>query len=250
MSRVTNPLAGSGPPATVSRSGAPVASGAAASATRPGDRCTATGRFPAGAGPLPCSQYREKTGWAGSGGAPPGPGGTPPGSGGVLSTGPFPCRSRSGPARFRPARSPAGSLPGGQAPNPASARVTVPAAGTATSAVPSTSGSAGPSASSSRLVRRAVPGAVNRRTRAAEAATGLPAPGPPAPGPPAPGPRTGACDGRTSSGSSVIGAPGGGAPGVPAASPSPRPPGAAARAGRRRAGSPVASGPPAWLPGR
>ena len=33
---------------------------------RPGDRCTATGRLPAGAGPLPCSQYLVKTGWAGS----------------------------------------------------------------------------------------------------------------------------------------------------------------------------------------
>ena len=44
-----------------------------ASAIRPGDRCTATGRFPAGAGPLPCSQYRVNTGWAGLGG-PPRPG--------------------------------------------------------------------------------------------------------------------------------------------------------------------------------
>ncbi|HLI41126.1 MAG TPA: hypothetical protein VKV35_05730 [Streptosporangiaceae bacterium] len=50
----TVPAAARGPQATVSRRPArPAGSG---SATLVGDRCTATGRFPAGAGPVPCSQ--------------------------------------------------------------------------------------------------------------------------------------------------------------------------------------------------
>ena len=44
-----------------------MADSAAGTVIRVGERCTATGRLPAGAGPLPCSQYRANTGWAGSG---------------------------------------------------------------------------------------------------------------------------------------------------------------------------------------
>src|SRR5262245_12989144 len=66
-SRVTLPATGAGPHATVSDrpAGASVPPGAS-SVTWSGDMCTATGRFPAGAGPLPCSQYRVNTGCAGS----------------------------------------------------------------------------------------------------------------------------------------------------------------------------------------
>src|SRR5262249_61626733 len=66
-STVISPAAAPGPQATVRHSpvGAATPPGAS-SVTRPGARCTATGRFPAGAGPLPCSQYRVNTGWAGS----------------------------------------------------------------------------------------------------------------------------------------------------------------------------------------
>src|SRR6185437_8974415 len=62
--RFTEPETGAGPQATVSLI-AVLSPGCGAD--RPGDRCTATGRLPAGAGPLPCSQYLVKTGWAGSG---------------------------------------------------------------------------------------------------------------------------------------------------------------------------------------
>src|SRR6202008_3047442 len=48
------------------------------SATRVGEKCTATGTFPAGAGPFPCSQYLVKTGCAGSGGPGVTPAATPP----------------------------------------------------------------------------------------------------------------------------------------------------------------------------
>src|SRR5215472_7973791 len=108
MSSVTAPVTATGPPATVTRSGAgspgPSAPGPA-SAIRIGDRCTATGRFPAGAGPLPCSQYRVNTGWTGSAsGAEPA---APPVTG-------------SGPGSFAVA----------------AARVTIPATGTGTRARP------------------------------------------------------------------------------------------------------------------
>ncbi len=67
MPRVTVPETGAGPHATVSLIA--VLSPGAGSA-RPGDRWTATGRLPAGAGPLPCSQYLVKIGCAGSGAFP------------------------------------------------------------------------------------------------------------------------------------------------------------------------------------
>src|SRR5262249_545123 len=56
-STVISPAAAPGPQATVRHSpvGAATPPGAS-SVTRPGARCTATGRFPAGAGPLPCRQ--------------------------------------------------------------------------------------------------------------------------------------------------------------------------------------------------
>ena len=50
----TVPEAASAPQPTVSVSD--VASSGSARATLTGDTCTATGRFPAGAGPFPCSQ--------------------------------------------------------------------------------------------------------------------------------------------------------------------------------------------------
>ena len=54
----TVPAAGSAPQPTVSVSAAasPGSGPGIGSATLTGDRCTATGRFPAGAGPFPCSQ--------------------------------------------------------------------------------------------------------------------------------------------------------------------------------------------------
>src|SRR6516165_4045398 len=128
-SRVTSPATGPGPPATVrpSPAGASVPPGGF-SVTWSGDRCTATGRFPAGAGPLPCSQYRVKTGWTGSGGVAVDPGGVAPGA------------AVAGPGS-------AGAGPAG-----ASIRVTVPAAGTCTTAPSGVAGSGGPLVSSSRLV--------------------------------------------------------------------------------------------------
>src|SRR6185437_6396395 len=64
MPSVTVPEIGAGPQATLSLTTV-VSPGAGA--TKPGDKYTATGRLPAGAGPLPCSQYLVNTGWAGSG---------------------------------------------------------------------------------------------------------------------------------------------------------------------------------------
>src|SRR5215472_7079317 len=64
MPSVTVPETGSGPQATLSLITV-VSPGAGA--TKPGDRYTATGRLPTGAGPLPCSQYLVNTGCAGSG---------------------------------------------------------------------------------------------------------------------------------------------------------------------------------------
>src|SRR5215472_18255595 len=127
-SSCTVPDAGTGPQATVSLS-RPSSPGRKAS--RPGDRCTATGRFPAGAGPLPCSQYLVKIGWAGSGGEP---------------------------LAAEPASAPAAVITW----SGRTLSVTVPRSGTPTVTMPSAPPAGWTSPSSSRLVTAAPDAPVNR----------------------------------------------------------------------------------------
>src|ERR1039458_7171444 len=157
------PEAGASPPATVSRTWG--SSAGPDRATRTGERCTASGRFPAGAGPLPCSQYLVNTGWAGSWLAVPRPA-VPQLAATVLAV-----TGRAAavlaatvlPASVLTAVSAAAVSAGS-----VSARVRVPADGTSAMAAPPSTGSGLPSVASHRSVTTAalMPPARRSSTRA------------------------------------------------------------------------------------